>query len=398
MAKVKSTLNTEEKSKVKEIINSLKQSRLATIPSLVKYNKVEPKNTVSVNSVLKTAGDKAEEDDELKNGEAIISEVKTNTGENEVKNEPQNKDDIKDDAEKLSVAGNVGELVEQLKGVEESYEGVKDSDYYKHLLPEIKESLGLEKMDEVVIDKSDIASRVEEKLNALYNQKREGLKTTTEGKIEDIKVGVENMHQNAEKAREEIGEVYSTAKENVSADALKRGLARSSIAILSIEGIEKQQAKSLSELANSILEEMAISEKQIAGLNQELETSLDNLNLELAMKIKEEIDEEVEKLTKKQQEAIEFNNNVEKLEAEYQIKRNQAVEDNLKLEEELKEKFSGVATTKKREDMLELCVNYFNTLSKGDAINELIASDELKQLLGNKFNDLYYIIMRREDR
>ena len=74
-------------------------------------------------------------------------------------------------------------------------------------------------------------------------------------------------------------------------------------------------------IAEKLTSEINGLEQDILKLQQGLNSSLERLDLELAENINNKIASEIEKLEKKRDEAIEFNNKVSEMEAEYQVER-----------------------------------------------------------------------------
>lgn len=289
----------------------------------------------------------------------------------------------------------LAELFDFLDGINKQHEGKTDKDYYKDLIPEVKESLGLEKLEKPEIDEAEIRKQVEESLGLQFERDKENAKADTERKTESLENQKVETIKKAEANEMEINEIYDNAKLQSSNESLKRGLARSSIAVLSINGLEREKAESLSNLATSLSASLEGIENNIASLQNELAVSLENLDIEYAIEVNEKIKEEAEKLYKKQKEVIEFNNNVEKLEADYQSKRENLLKEARKREEELAEEYKGIATKTKEKDIKDSVLEYFSSIPKDQAIKELAGDSRFADYLGASFFDVYYEIMRR---
>lgn len=303
----------------------------------------------------------------------------------------------RDDASTFDgVPKSVDELVTGLKQISDTYNGVTDRDYYKDLLPEIRESLGLEKVDEVQIDKDKIEADIRASLEAENEAKKKELQR--KASLDEQKL-LDNEKKMALKTGESAREVYKyfdDAMEKADADSLKRGLARSSIAVFRIDGLEEARARELSSLANKLSDDLRENEQKIENLKSELNSALENLDIALAGEITQRVQKQIEAMQKKQKEAIDFNNSVDKLEAEYQIKRQSAVERNQELEKQFAKEYRGEALKSKEEDLFNLAEKYFAGLTKAEGIKQLTSNPELIELLGTRFNDLYYLLMTRK--
>lgn len=320
------------------------------------------------------------------------------TGNGNLQNEVSNSGDNVNDGD---LDGNgemktLDDLLEKIKEITDKYSNITDRDYYSDLLPELKTSLGLTKLDDIEIDEDKLREEITNALTKTKESNAKKLKTDTESKINDILNELESKRVNATATASEIEDIYNTAKEDTSTEALKRGLQRSSIVLLQLNGLDKAKAESLSDIAKSLSAELQAGEEKIAQLNRELDESLEALDLELATEIQAELDSEIEKLNEKRKEIITFNNNVDKLEAEYKLKANASTEDYLKLEESLAEKYKGVAYKDKMTDITEACKEYFGSLDRDTALKELSKNDDLIKALGERFYDIYYFIINNK--
>ena len=303
--------------------------------------------------------------------------------------------DLDDKTDKMET---LDDLLKKVYEITDKYSNITDRDYYSELLPELKTSLGLTKLDDIEIDEDKLREEITNALTKTKENNAKKLKTDTEIKINDILNELESKRANATATASEIEDIYNTAKEDTSTEALKRGLQRSSIVLLQLNGLDKAKAESLSDLAKTLSAELQAGEEKISQLNRELDQGLEALDLELATEIQTELDNEIEKLNEKRKEIITFNNNVEKLEAEYNLKASASTEDYLKLEESLAEKYKGVAYKDKMTEITEACKEYFGSLDRDTALKELSKNDDLIKALGERFYDIYYFIINNKQK
>ena len=344
----------------------------------VKFKKVEEKEEEkSLTGVL---------DDKLKEYEG---EVKSEV--NLVEKETQ--DEMVD---KTKAPQSVEELIGVLNGIEKSFEGVTDEDYYpENAIVKLPETLGLEKVEVPEINEDEIRKEVSEKEIKKTETEKDMLKESA-NKKKDLKTEeMEETRAKAEREKEDIQNIYDDYKVSVESDAIKRGLARSSVALLSLDNVEAGRAKELSRVAENLTASITGLEREIIALQEDLERSLDTLDLELADNINSEIKNRIDELEKKRREAIEFNNEVSEMEANYQIKKLANQDEATKLEEELAKRYEGYAQADKREKKVQTALDYFNTLNKTEALKMIISSPELAETLGDAYYDIYYYTMRR---
>lgn len=290
----------------------------------------------------------------------------------------------------------VEELVGALQSIDKEFENVTDRDYYpEDAKIDIPNSLDLEKMEIPEIDREMIEEEATKSESAKTQKEKEILEDETSYKTELKKQEIELAKENANAKKDAVKEIYDEYKISVESDAIKRGLARSSVALLSIEGVEASRANELVKIAEKLTSEIGGLEQDILKLQQGLNSSLERLDLELAENINAEIASRIEKLEKKRDEALEFNNKVNEMEAEYQLKRLEKIDEATKLEEELAKKYQGFAENDKREKKIELALEYFSSMDKTTALNAIVSSPELASVLGDAYYDLYYFTMRR---
>ena len=290
----------------------------------------------------------------------------------------------------------VEELVSAIEGINKEFENVTDRDYYpEDEVVEIPPSLDLEKMEVPEIDREKIKEETEKEEGLKTETEKSRLSDEVETKVKEKESEIEDAKEKSEKKKKEVNEIYDEYKVSVESDAIKRGLARSSVALLSIEGVEASRANELVKLAENLTSSINLLESDITKLQQGLDSSLEQLDLELAENINSKLAKKIEELEKKRNEAIEFNNKVNQMEAEYQMKRLDKVDEAAKLEEELAKKYKGYAETDKREKKVQLALDYFSTMDKTTALGVIISSPELASVLGDAYYDLYYYTMRR---
>lgn len=302
----------------------------------------------------------------------------------------------KTEENKVSVreVSDMNSLIGALGDIDQKFEGVTDADYYRDQLWQVEDDLNLEKVEVPEIDEEKIKAEIIESESAKNEIKKNDETKKVQSQEESKQNEISSLIEDAENEKTEIGEVYDNYKKSTESDIIKRGLARSSVAVLSMDNIEAGRAKELSRVAENLSKSIAGVEKEIEALKANLEVSLENLDLELAQNINKAINEKISDLKEKQQEAIEFNNSVKKIEAEYKLKLDSKKKEAAEFEQELAEKYEGAAQADKREQKLKVAMDYFGTMDKFSALSQIIGNSELARSLGDDYYDLYYYVMR----
>ena len=169
MTSIKSKLSDEEKKKVKKLSSlentaakqSVKSVKSTASATPIKYNKVEEgekqKTTAEQiqaeadNYFSKLLNDSAQKTTDSQSGLESIQKEVSNTKSGVISNMPY-KDGVEQSVTDSQEPKTIEELFKALEGINKSYENKSDKDYYVDLLPEVKDSLGLQKLDNVTID------------------------------------------------------------------------------------------------------------------------------------------------------------------------------------------------------------------------------------------------------
>ena len=338
---------SEEEKDKKDILNN------ETVTSI----KIKPKNE----DVDGVAND---------NSKAVIKTVTENNTKNNQK--PQ-----------TIVSGPVGEAsknddpVEKLKELEERYELLE---FY-----EVPDSLGLTKKDEPTFDEKEERSKLEAKYDAIYNVNKDKLTNDYKQAVSDLTGKKESYELASKNASESINEVFDSEAKTLENQAIKRGLARSSIILNQLSDVESRRAGELINTMNNLAKNLGKVEEKIAEGKSNLDAALEKLDIEKADKIETELEDIYLEYQDTLNDVIEFNNNVNKLEAEYKIKYEQAKADYKDSILELTQ--YGYDEYKKKLEMskYDYMISYLSQFNKDDAFEVFFRNNNFKDLLGEYY-------------
>lgn len=350
----------------------------------------QPEDEVS--KLLKEAGERANNLQSEKSEDVVVQvePKRADSAEDKTELDEKTEKNVRD-------VNSVDDLLGAFSDIETNFRDVKDSDYYpldafKDAIPD---SLNLEKMEIPEIDEEEIRKEAEGNANKEYEAQKLKLTENYENKKQSQNEKIDNLKSESEAKNVSINKLYDDYKVSEENDAIKRGLARSSVALLQMDNIEAGRAEALSQEAESLSSNINNIESQILSLQKTLESSLENLDLELAEKVNYEIEKNVKALEQKQQEAIKFNNNVEKLQNEYKLKVANSDKTVSAIEKHLQKEYQGAKYADMTNRKMDMALSYFNTMNKTDALREIISSPELATALGDKYYELYYYFMRK---
>lgn len=283
------------------------------------------------------------------------------------------------------------EVIKNLEKMSDSYH-----EKVKLVEEEMPETLGLTKKSEVEVDEEGLREKVEQEATADYDTKKQRLEDEIIADQERLETEITSQESAAASQRESIDSTMDAMRLVAENDALKRGLARSSIVVSRLGNIEDSRAEKLIDLSNTLSSKLTSIEKEIDDLNAKREVSLSNLDIELALEIENRLASKVAELKKTQEGVLEYNNKITQLEAEYQADRSKKMSDQKKAQYEFESKYGDDIKKQIMTDKYNYVSDYLNTMTKQEAITVLMTNPEFAQQLGDYFYDLYYTQSRRK--
>lgn len=251
------------------------------------------------------------------------------------------------------------------------------------------QKLDLVKLEDDARTEEDIKKEVEALIEAKYGKAVQEKQKLAEEKIEEIdSKKLQNATQKSENEAN-INQIYDNYVENAENQALKRGLARSSIIINQLDGIEQSRADELSKNATEYMSFLRNLEDEIFEIETALDEDLSMLELDKASEHQKLLNEKTNELAKTKKEIAEFNNNVEKMQAEYQLKKQSTDQKNVKTAEEILNKEND-AKQKAREEQYNLILKTLKAMGKEQGLNELFSNPRYAEYLKHDIDDLYY--------
>lgn len=203
--------------------------------------------------------------------------------------------------------------------------------------------------------------------------------------------------ESAAKLQASVAAQYDNAMAAFSDDALKRGLARSSIAANKSAELQSGKAEALAQAAATAETVIGDIDKQINSLEVSREKALNDFNIAYAAKVTEKIVELTKERDNKVAEVLKYNNGLAQQEQKDALDRAQAVSKlySEKLAQEKDEKYLGnydTAANDFNRAKYEVIRNYLSTLGKTDASKAVKDDPIIRETL----NDYYYYTLYNE--
>lgn len=291
-------------------------------------------------------------------------------------------------------------ILDQLSALDKEYQDSLPKEEEIDLEKLFPSDLGLKEVGYTVDSDEDIAARAarESELSKQYAQN--SIDGKYEAQISKVEENRQKAEENLKSGYEKLRELYDDLRKRAENDALKRGLARSSIATSKLDSLDAARMAGASELQASYNSSMTDIDNIIAGLENEKQGALEELDIKAAMQLEERIAELKKERDKTVKEYEQYNNQVRKQNADYQAKRQNDVDAYLakresdkaaalQQQEEIEKKY-GYSGAKQENyaKRYEIAFDFYSSLAPEIAADALAASPNMKYYLGNYYNKL----------
>jgi len=269
----------------------------------------------------------------------------------------------------------------------------------------IAEELNLEKMSYTEPTEEEITTQAQNSLTDYKQNTIKNIEDETEAENTKLINNKSSLINSADEQKQNIATTYANAKDSTEKDALKRGLARSSIVINKLAAFTTDEVNQYQKISDELNGSLKDIESSIANLETKKQNSLNNFNITYAIKLSEKIDNLKAVQEEKEAEVIKYNNQIAEKEAEYAQKLSEAEKDNYQAEWERQLKLAEYQSKYGKlpsADLVaiekyNLALTYFNNLPKTEALAELESNPLLKQQLGEHYFELYNKISKRSE-
>lgn len=226
-----------------------------------------------------------------------------NTGTTEKKKENDEKNAGKTQTQDQSGFGaEKKSLYDSLDKINADYEKTDVRSYNGTVIPRLDEKTYDAPTDEEIVK----TATEEEKANT--ERKKRAAEAVAEEKKAALNSQKENYADDAKISEKRISDAYETAKNNAADEAIKRGIARSSIISEQLKGFDEAKIRDVENAYAAAREKIAEADDKIGNLTEELLKAVASYDIEEAVKINERITALKEERTKKQNEVTEYNN------------------------------------------------------------------------------------------
>ena len=249
-------------------------------------------------------------------------------------------------------------------------------------LNKVEDSSALKTIEYTPLTTEEIESKAKEGVEEKYQLKKSGLDDNFEVQKSNAKTNEELIKENANNKKQTIDSEYLKFQDTLEKNAIKRGIARSSIVMEQLKELGEDKIKSLLLVDDDTAKNLKENSDKLVKYESDYQKAVNNLSVEKAIEIKEKINDLVKEQNDKIEQVLKYNNSV--------------IKDQLYLDEKYGDnKPRDQEKTKIRRDMFEKAYAYYMSLPKEQALKELNEDSEIKTLLGNSYSMLVNYINGR---
>lgn len=288
-----------------------------------------------------------------------------------------------DDKEKDELDGIVGTI----NAINDSFGLIEIPDYNE---PEFA------RLDVPTKSSENIAKEAEESLVSYRNQELSNIDSTIDNKRSALEQNRVDLKENKDSSIDNISSTYAKARENASNDALKRGLARSSIVVNILDAFSKDEMDNINRVEKDFNDSLNAIDFEINALDAQRKQALSDFDIAYAVKLNDKINALTSEFEKKQSEIIKYNNEIAKQEQEYKENYDKLVADikeknidNASRQSELVAKYGSKALANYTKNQIFAVLDNYLAGKDKNKIISILTSSNLKDALGSNYDEAY---------
>ncbi len=299
-------------------------------------------------------------------------------------------------------------LTEQLAALDKEYRESLPEEELPDLDKLFPEDSGLEKIEYTPATDKELSDRAQAEIDYARTEEKNDLMSKYDDAVKSLTEQSDKAGETMRESYKKLSDVYTDLKKQAENDALKRGIARSSIATSRQSDLDTARSQSEKEVKEVYDAEITAINGEIAALQNEQETAFEELDLKYAAELEDRIAELKEERDKTVEKYNKYNNSVAEKDREYAIQREKDIaeylenreKERLEKEEEQREYeskygYSGekLENYSKRYD---LALDFYTSLSPDIAAAALDASPSMRYYLGNYYDKLMSVLKNKE--
>ncbi len=164
-----------------------------------------------------------------------------------------------------------------------------------------------------------LRSAAEAELSDYLQNGENSIKNEFDAKEKSLNAAKSISDRQFDDSKDKLKSAYEQTAQALNDDSIKRGLARSSIALNNQAAAGKAYLQNVNELINQRNERIAEIDNELNSLGGQLQSALDSFKISYAAKLTQKINELTDEREKNKQEAIKYNNSIASQEYEERI-------------------------------------------------------------------------------
>ena len=258
-------------------------------------------------------------------------------------------------------------------------------EYKDKTLADVKD-LQLEKLDYTAPGDDELMREAERSLKDKYSQKRTDAVSSADKRKRTIIDALKEAERSAEIEKRAVDENYGKASADVENSAIKRGVARSSIAQGAINELAASGAAKKQEIDGAVSEKRSTLSDRLSAVDEELKSLLSELDESEKRDVEDAFSKLKQESEKRADEVKKYNNSVKEKEQNYALKTFDAPTrerlDEIKKEYEL--------------EKLKIALDYYLSIGdKAAAFDEFLGDGDMKEYLGSYYDYMSNILRNR---
>lgn len=230
----------------------------------------------------------------------VLSLMSASAGENKKSEDKQR--EAKTEKSEKTYNAKKDALYDKLEKITRDYEKKDTRTYNGTVVPDLKE-----KTYDAPTDEEITAYVTAEEKSATADKKAKAEKTAADKKAA-LSAKIDSVNSDVGETEKRINAAYDAAKENASNEALKRGIARSSIVSEQLKELDEGRIEDVENAYENGNRRISAINDEIDKLSSGLTDALNALDIDEAVRINERIVKLKDEREKKQNEVLEYNN------------------------------------------------------------------------------------------
>ena len=252
------------------------------------------------------------------------------------------------------------------------------------------------KMDSISKSNEEISAEAKNSLEEYRRSALEDIDSSINAKKSSLENSKSSLKSSKDDAISSVSAAYSKSRDLASNDALKRGLARSSIVVSVLDAFSKDELDTISRIEKDYADNLNAINFELNALGLQREQAIKDFDVAYAVKLNDKINSLANEYQKKEQEIIKYNNEIAEKEKEYQDSYNKLVADikeknidSATKQSELVSKYGSKAISNyTKNQVFAVLDNYLLTKDRNDRI-AILTSDAIKNALGSNYEEAY---------